>query len=285
MQDKTKLKNVLVTGVSSGLGQSVARQLREKNYYVIATGRNAEQAALLKAEHCCDTTILVDLGDAASVQTVPGQLREQGIEELAGFLHCAAVTGGAPIETMTMDQARSIFEVNVFGFLALMQATIEFLRQAQGRMVLTGSIAGFSVWPMLGVYGATKHAMEAIVDAARRELWPWGIKVSLIRPGGIKTRMIKLHLEQMEARMAALEGPEKENYLGLYTSYCKTLASGDRLSATPDYMAEKIIKVFESTKPKPDYCVGTDAKLLRFIDLVFPDSVVDFITRKMFPVG
>ena len=97
--------------------------------------------------------------------------------------------------------------------------------------------------------------------------------------------MIKLHLEQMSARMAALEG-RKRKTISVYTPV--TAKHSLRVTVSRprrDYMAEKIIKVFESAKPKPDYCVGTDAKLLRFIDLVFPDSVVDFITRKMFPVA
>ena len=278
-------KNVLVTGVTSGVGHSVAKQLRQRGCFVIATCRNEQQAQELMTSQVCDMTVRVDLGDIPLVQTLPEQLRAAGIDDLAGFIHCAAVTGAGPIETIGMEEARRIFEVNVFGLLALIQASTEFLRKGKGRMVLTGSVAGFSVWPMLGIYGATKHAMEALADAARRELWPWGIQVSLIRPGGIKTRMVKLHLEEMNAKIAALQGREKEHYLALYQSYIKTIGDGGNTSATPEYVAEKIVKVFESPKPKAVYCVGTDCKVLRFIDLLFPDSTVDFLAKKLFRVS
>ena len=275
-------KNVLVTGVTSGVGQSLARMLKDRGYYVIGVCRNSQQAASLKSDHLCDATVLADLGNALQVQTIAQQLRALGIDELAGFLHCAAVMFAAPIETVKMDDARKTFEVNVFGFLALMQSMIEFLRKGKGRVVVTGSAAGFSVWPMVGIYGATKHAIEALVDAARRELWPWGIKVSLLRPGGISTRMVTRHVEHMAERVAALEGKEKENYLELYKSHAMVIDKGGNMGVTPEHVAKIIIRVFESRNPKPAYCIGADSKILRFLDLLFPDSVVDFLSKKIF---
>ena len=278
-------KKVLVTGVTSGVGNSLVRMLKDRGYFVIATCRNEQQAAILKAENLCDMVVFADLGEIATVQNVPEQLRAQGIDELAGFLHCAAISAASPIETMKIDDARHVFEVNIFGFLALMQGMIPFLRKGKGRMVLTGSVAGFSVWPMLGIYGATKHAFEALADAARRELWPWGIKVSIIRPGGIKTRMLERHVVEMKDRVAALDGTDKQLYSGLYNSYTQAMIDGyNKTAAPPELYAKKIVAVFESSNPKPAYSVGLDCRVLRFIDLFFPDTTVDFIARKLFAV-
>ena len=282
--DCSAAKKVLVTGVTSGVGHSLARLLKERGYYVIACCRNEEQAAALKAEGVCDSVVFVDLGLAATVQTVPQQLRDQGVNELAGFLHCAAISWASPIETMKIEDMRHMFEVNVFGFFALMQGLIEFLRKGKGRMVLTGSVAGFSVWPMLGIYGATKHAFEAMADAARRELWPWGITVALVRPGGIRTRMLERHIVEMQQRLAALDGIDKQNYGKLYDSYTKAMIDGYKTANPPEKIAAVVLKAFEASKPKAAYGAGADSKILRLIDLLLPDHATDFITRKIFAV-
>lgn len=277
-------RRVLVTGVTSGVGHSLARMLKQRGYYVIACCRNETQAAELKAEDICDSVAYVDLGLADTVQTVPQQLRDQGVDALHGFLHCAAISWANPIETMKVDDMRHVFEVNVFGFFALMQGLIPFLRAGRGRMVLTGSVAGFSVWPMLGIYGATKHAFEALADAARRELWPWGIEVALVRPGGIRTRMLERHVVEMKDRLAKLDGLDKQHYGRLYASYTKAMIDGLDKANPPDKIAAVVLKAFEDAKPKAAYGAGTDSKVLRLIDLLLPDKATDFITRKIFAV-
>ena len=278
-------KKVLVTGVTAGVGNALGPMLRERGYHVIAVCRNAQQSEELIAQKICDATVLADLGIADAVQTVPQQLKDQGVSELAGFLHCAAISGAAPLETYPMDGMRQIFEVNVFGFMGVLQAVIPLLRPCQGRMVLTGSVAGFSAWPLLGMYGATKHAFEALCDVARRELWPWGIKVSLIRPGGIRTRMLARHIVEMKGRLAALAGKDKELYPRLYQSYTQMMIEGEGKAVAPEYVAKKIVEVFESANPKADYCVGPDCKLMRVIDLLLPDAVMDLMIKKIFALN
>ena len=278
-------KKVLVTGVTAGVGNALGPMLRARGYHVIAVCRNAQQSEELIANKICDATVLADLGIAEAVQTVPQQLKEQGVSELSGFLHCAAISGAAPLETYPMDGMRQIFEVNVFGFMGVMQAVIPLLRPCQGRMVLTGSVAGFSAWPMLGIYGATKHAFEALCDVARRELYPWGIRVSLIRPGGIRTRMLARHIVEMKGRLAALAGKDKDLYPRLYQSYTQMMIDGEGKAVSAEHVARKIVEVFESANPKADYCVGQDCKLLRVIDLLLPDAVMDLVVKKTFALN
>ncbi len=280
----SNVKRVLVTGVTSGVGKALARQLKDRGYYVIACCRNAEQEAELKSQNLCDTVVFVDLGIVETAQSVPKQLSDQGIDALDGFLHCAAISIANPLETVALDTMRHGFEVNVFGFFALMQGLIPALRKAKGRMVITGSVAGFSVWPMLGVYGATKHAVEALVDGMRRELWPWGITVALVRPGGIKTRMLERHVVEMKGRLAALDGIDKQNYGKLYVSYTQAMIEGFEKANPPEVIATVVLKAFEDAKPKAAYGAGADSMVLRLIDLLLPDNAMDWVTRKVFPV-
>jgi NAD(P)-dependent dehydrogenase (short-subunit alcohol dehydrogenase family) len=275
---------VLVTGASSGVGMSLSRMLRSQGYYVIATSRNAAQAEELKQQGCCDDAVLADLSDMDTVYSIAQQLKDKGVDQLAGLLHCAAISIAAPVETFKMEDARYIMDVNVFGTLALMQTSIELLRKGKGRIVLVGSVAGFSSWPMLSMYAASKHALEALADVARRELSPWGIKVSLVRPGGIKTRMLERHAAEMQQRVSVLEGIDKDNYQGLYKSYTKAMVNGMAKAATADYVAEKTLAVFLASKPKARYCVGSDSKVLHVLGWLLPDSIMDALVKKMFPV-
>jgi NAD(P)-dependent dehydrogenase (short-subunit alcohol dehydrogenase family) len=283
MQD-SNTKKVLLTGVTSGVGHALARMMKDRGYYVIVTCRNEGQASILRAEKLFDSVVFADLGIIETVQSVPQQLRDQGVDQLDGFLHCAAISVASPVETVTMENVRHAFEVNVFGFLALMQGLIEPLRKARGRMVLTGSVAGFSVWPMLGIYGATKHAFEGLAHAARRELWPWGIQVSVVRPGGIKTRMLERHIVEMKDRLAALDGKDKQLYGKLYESYTQAMIDGWEAANSPEKIAGVVLKAFEARNPKASYGAGGDSKVLRLIDLLLPVGVMDFVTRKVFPV-
>ncbi|HKY92625.1 MAG TPA: SDR family NAD(P)-dependent oxidoreductase [Nevskiaceae bacterium] len=276
-------KRVLLTGGSSGLGHALGRQLGARGYEVIATARDDVQAAALVSDGVCARTVQVDLAIEATIASIPAQLRGQGIDALDAVLHCAAISDAGPLETIPMARVRQMFEVNVFGTFGLIQATADLLRRAKGRLLLTGSIGGFSVWPILGVYGATKHTLEAIADAARRELSPFGVEVALIRPGGIRTRMLSRHLEDMNARVAALDGADREHYGALYRGYVERLTRTGHLAATPDAMASRLVAVLESRRMRTSYCFGIDCKALRVIDLVLPDRIFDVMIRKLFP--
>lgn len=279
----TTAKTALVTGATSGLGRSVARQLHERGWHVITGVRNAAQAQTLRAEGVCAASVQFDLGIEGTLRTIPAQLDALGHDGLDAVLHCAAVTGAAPLETVPMAEARQIFEVNVFGTIGLIQATAERLRRRRGRLLLTGSVGGFSIWPILGIYGATKHTMEGIADSARRELAPWGIQVALVRPGGIRTRMLDRHLDEMRTRCNALDGADAQHYGHLYRTYTERLTKTGKLAMTPDAMAAKLVGVIESRRMRPNYNFGLDCKTLRLIDLLLPDRAFDGMVAKLFP--
>lgn len=275
-------KKVFLTGSTSGLGNCVARLLKQQGYYVIALCRTPEQADSLKQNHLCDAAVLADLSDADAIKSLPGQLNELGVNELTGFIHCAAVTTTCPVETTKIEEMKYVFEVNIFGFMALLQQMIPLLRAGRGRMVLTSSVAGFTVMPMVGTYAASKHAFEAFASATRRELSSWGIKVSIVRPGGIKTRMLHRHIEDITGRANNLSGTDKQLYSTLYEAYAKAIRKGYETAASPEKIARTIVKAFEARRPKTAYYPGLEPKILRFVDLFIPDRIADYMVRKIF---
>ena len=106
---------------------------------------------------------------------------------LSGLVNNAGIAIGSPLELIPLQQLRRQLEVNVVGQIAVTQAVLPLLRRAHGRIVNMGSIAGRGTIPMMGPYSASKHALEALTDALRLELYPWGIEVSIIEPGAVAT--------------------------------------------------------------------------------------------------
>lgn len=176
---------VLVTGCSSGIGRAVALRLARKGLTVHATARRPEQLADLEAAGC--SVGALDVTDPASAQAAVADVvaRHGGI---GGLVNNAGYGEYGPVEEVPLDAARRQFETNVFGLVGLTQLALPPMRAAgTGRVVNMGSMGGRFTFPAGGWYHASKHALEALSDALRVEVAPFGIRVSLVEPGPIRT--------------------------------------------------------------------------------------------------
>lgn len=178
-------KVVLITGASSGIGYEAAQRLARRGCKVYAAARRVELMEPLRKEGI--VPVRLDVCDEASMrQCVDTVLQAEGrIDVLvnnAGYGYFGAV------ENVSDAEARRQLEVNVFGLAAMCRLVIPVMRkQGSGRIVNTSSIAGLVVLPFGGWYHVSKYSVEALSDALRMELRPFGIDVSMIEPGGIKT--------------------------------------------------------------------------------------------------
>ncbi len=111
------------------------------------------------------------------------------IESLDALVNNAGIAVAAPLEFLPPAELRTQLEVNVVGQVAVTQAVLPALRRARGRIVFIGSVSGRSALPFMGPYAASKHALEAVADSLRVELAPWGIGVTIVEPGTIRTPM------------------------------------------------------------------------------------------------
>ena len=111
------------------------------------------------------------------------------IESLDALVNSAGIAVASPLEFLPADELRTQLEVNVVGQVAVTQAVLPALRASRGRIVFVGSVSGRSALPFMGPYAASKHALEAIADSLRVELGPWGIGVTIVEPGTIRTPM------------------------------------------------------------------------------------------------
>ena len=169
------VRTALVTGASSGIGAACAARLARAGWRVLAGVRRPGDAPEGTEE------VLLDVTDAAQIQARPR------VDELHALVNNAGIAIAMPLEFVPLDELRHQLEVNVVGQVAVTQAFLPALRRARGRIVFVGSIAGKSALPFLGPYAASKHALEAVADSLRLELRPWGIRVSIVEPGSIKT--------------------------------------------------------------------------------------------------
>jgi len=273
----------LVTGASSGIGRATALLLDRSGFQVFAGVRRGEQGEALRRQASERLTpILLDVTDQHSIEAAARSVADKlGGRALAGLVNNAGIDIAGPLETSSIAEARSQFEVNVIGLLAVTQAFLPLLRQGRGRLVNMGSVLGRLAIPLMGAYSASKFALEGLTDALRIELRPWGILVSLIEPGPVATPLwSKTHLlagmnEERGAAAGELYATANAAAHAAFTKFGQT-------GISPDRVAAKVFEALMASNPKPRYLVGRDAKALSWLASLVPDRIRDRILIKRF---
>ncbi len=174
-------KTVMITGAGSGFGRQASIALAARGHNVIATTETDEQAEALRAEAPELTVERVDITNADDVARV-------GAWEVDVLINNAGAGQTGPMADVPIDRVRRLFDVNVFGTLAVTQEVLKgMVARGSGRVIIMSSIAGVMVGPTFGPYAMTKHALEAMGKAMRGELAPLGIDVTLLNPGPYQT--------------------------------------------------------------------------------------------------
>jgi NAD(P)-dependent dehydrogenase (short-subunit alcohol dehydrogenase family) len=174
-------KTVLITGAGSGFGRGAAVALAARGHTVIAAVETEEQAAALEAAHPELTVAKLDVTD-------PDDLAVVDQWDLDVFIGNAGLGQTGPLSVIPLERVRRVFEVNVFGALAVVQRVAQAMRRKRsGRILLVSSIAGVRAGSGSGPYSMTKHAMQAMGGVLRNELAPFGVDVALINPGPYAT--------------------------------------------------------------------------------------------------
>jgi NAD(P)-dependent dehydrogenase (short-subunit alcohol dehydrogenase family) len=273
----TRDRIVVITGASTGIGRACALRTDAMGFRVFAGVRKqVDGDALTQAASTRLTPVMIDVTDEASIaaakQTVAAAAGESGI---AGLVNNAGIGVGGPLEFVPLDDLRRQFEVNVFGQIAVAQAFLPMLRSGRGRIVNIGSISGRMASPFIAPYSASKFAMEALTDALRIELRPWGIGVSIIEPGSIATSIWDKARETTNALERDLSDEAKALY-GPAIEAVRTFVEDTEKRAIPaDRVAKAVAHALTSKRPKTRYLVGMDAHLQAALAAVVPDRALD----------
>lgn len=271
---------VLVTGCSSGIGRATAFALAERGWRVYATARNSDSLADLERAGC--RPLALDVTDAASREAAVAAVTA-GEGAVGALVNNAGISELGAIETFPADHVRRLFETNVFGMLALTQLVLPGMRaQRWGRVVTIGSMNGRFIWPGMGAYAATKHAIEAFSDALRYELRPLGVDVSLVAPGMVTTGLADAAADR--ARPAA-EVPVWSRFDARVIELTRTWDRGLRLrmACAPEDVAERVVRALETRRPRARYRVAPSAHLMLSLRRVLSERAFERFLRTQFP--
>ena len=275
-----------MTGCSTGIGRATALALHKAGLPVYATARRPESLSELSAAGL--TTLALDVTDEASMQAaVDRVVTDHGA--VGVLVNNAGYALQGPVETTPMSQARAQFETNVFGVARLTQLALPGMRaQAWGRVVNVSSMGGRFTFPGGGFYHASKHAVEALSDALRYELAPFGVAVVLVEPGPVSTAFGDTAVGTIDAAPGETAGPD-DAYAGFREALAVRYAQaydGSRanLASSPDAVARVIVRAVRVRRPRTRYTVGPVAKTLIGLRRFAPSAVFDVVIRRSFPV-
>lgn len=268
---------VVITGASTGIGAACALHLDRLGFAVFAGVRKSEDGvALQKAGSDRLVPLELDVTDLTTIQKSHAVVLEATKKRgLFGLINNAGIAVVGPLEAVPISDLRQQLEVNVIGQVAVTQEFLPLVRQARGRIVNMGSIAGLSTMPLMGPYSASKFALEAITDALRLEVQQWGIHVAIIEPGAIATPIWNKSTIEAAEREAAIETELRTLYKPVVAAVRKVVGEASKRAISPDAVAKVVEEALTAPTPKTRYLVGTDAKLRALMVKLLPDRISD----------
>ena len=273
---------VLVTGCSSGIGRATAALLAREGHTVYATARRQESLTDLAAAGC--RTLALDVTDEesrrAAVDTVVSEAGAVG-----ALVNNAGYSLSGALETLDLDEVRRQFETNVFGLLRMCQLVLPSMRErGRGRIVNVSSMGANFTFPGGGAYHATKYAVEALSDALRFEVAGFGVGVTVVQPGIIKTSF---------SERAVSEVPPPGDQAGPYDEFNASVAEATRavyergalakLGGEPDVVAKVIAHALTARRAPVRVRVTPSAHVLVTQRRLLPSRVWDRMLRSQFP--
>ncbi len=268
-----KQKVILVTGASSGIGYDVAQALALRGHKVYAAARRVEKMEPLKSNGI--EVLPLDVTDEASMQQCVKTILDQE-DRIDVLVNNAGYGYFGAVENVSMDEARRQLEVNLFGLARLSQLVLPTMRaQHSGRIINLSSVAGRTVIYFGGWYHVSKYSVEALSDAMRMELKPFGIDVVKIEPGAIKTDWGLIAADHLKESSAGTPYEQE----GTRWANAMRWGYSSRYLSSPSVITRAILRAVESRRPRTRYCTGRFARLMLFFHAVLPARWWDALMR------
>ncbi|MFK8104562.1 MAG: SDR family oxidoreductase [Saprospiraceae bacterium] len=274
------MKNILITGVSSGIGYATATELLDKGFFVFGSVRSSEDAQRLEKNFGSNfKALLFDVREGEAIAAAFKVVKEMvGSQGLHGLVNNAGMAITGPLLHLEINEFEKQMAINLTGVLKVIQAFAPLLGASlsspfpPGRIINISSVAGKITTPFMVPYAASKHALESLSDGLRRELSIYNIKVILIEPGPIKTEIWKKVIN------------EKKDYG--HTDYANILNNMEaqvQKSAANAIPAERVAKLIHRAlilnRPKLRYLIAPNQFFISLATLL-PHRVLDFFIFK-----
>ena len=272
-------RGVLVTGASSGLGAATVLRLERLGFQVFAGVRRRTDADRLVVQAYANriTPVTLDVTDPDQIRQAADDIgRRLGPADLWALVNNAGVSLPGPIECLSASHLRYQYEVGVVGPLVLAQALLPMLRRSRGRIVQVTSGLGRVALPYLGAYAASQFAKEGVSDSLRRELRPFGVAVTVVRPGAIATPIWDKMADDGKAVLAGAAPRAAVLYQGPFRRFLALNERRARRSRTrPEDFAATVARVLTARRPRTRYTVGRDAWSAGIGARLVPVAVLD----------
>jgi NAD(P)-dependent dehydrogenase (short-subunit alcohol dehydrogenase family) len=275
------MQSVVITGASTGIGHATARLLLDRGFRVFGSVRKQADADRLKSEFGVNfTPLLFDVTDEAAVLAAAREVRAVlGGETLAGLVNNAGIAVAGPVLELAADEFRRQMDVNVIGPVIATQAfgpllgSDPSLKGPKGRIVMISSVAGKSGNPLMSAYSASKHAIEGLSEALRREMMLFGIDVIIVAPGAVKT---PIWSKADEVDISSYQNSPFFPALGRIRTFMKHLGE---IGLPPEKIAQAIADALTLGNPKVRYSITPDP-MRHLVTAMLPKRMVDKIIAK-----
>jgi NAD(P)-dependent dehydrogenase (short-subunit alcohol dehydrogenase family) len=285
-------KSILITGCSSGIGLDAARTLKTRGWQVFATCRQQGDCDRLQAEGL--DSFRLDYADEASIAAAVDTVLERTGGTLDALFNNGAYACPEAVEDLPRGALREIFEVNLFGYHDLTCRVIPIMRkQGHGRIINCSSVLGFVGMTWRGAYVATKFAMEGLTDVMRIEMRGTGIKIILIEPGPITTRIRENAIPHFEKWIDWENSARREAYGALRSRLYGAATPGmaghdtaakpaakDRFELPAAAVTAKLVHALEARRPAARYFVTTPTYLMNIARRILPTGMLDWVISK-----
>lgn len=268
-------KAVLVTGASTGIGYACVDTLAKAGFVVFAGVRSERDSENVSALHGNVRPLLLDVTVPEQVAAAAQAIRASGAS-LCGVVNNAGIAVAGPLEYLPLDEFRRQFEINVFGALAVTQAMLPLLRAAtDARIVFMSSVSGQIAPPYVGPYASSKFALEAMADALRMELASFGIGVSLVQPGNVRTPIWQKGRDAKDALIARLPKEALAHYGEAVDALVRVTEHEERTGIEPSAVAAAVLRALTEERPKARYPVGNPPAWQRRLAALLPERIRD----------
>jgi len=262
-------KVVVITGASSGVGQSTARLLSQTGYKVFGTSRNPATVAAIPNVKMLALDVTSDDSVAACVKAVAN-----GAGRIDVLVNNAGYELAGALEEISIEEAKAQFETNFFGVVRMVKAVLPYMRQQkQGQIINVSSLSGVSSIPFMGIYSASKFALEGYTDALRMELKPFSIHVSLTESGFLKTPM----MNKRQVSAAQLE----EYDLWRQRAFT-AIRDQEQKAPGAELVSQTLLRIITSKKPRLRYFIGGQAKFATRLQRFLPEAAYERGKRSTF---
>jgi len=276
LDSATKVKSILITGCSTGIGLHLARELKKLGYRVFASARKQVDVIELQSEGF--ESLLLDLSSSDSINNAVINLFQK-TDTLYALINNGAYGQVGALEDISRAAMEAQFQANFFGWHELTNLILPSMKKSNtGRLIYISSVLGFVALPFRGPYIASKFAIEGLVDTLRLELRHTNIKLSLVQPGPIESDFRKNAYLAFQKYVDF----DKSDYQKDYERMIERLSASDNAKFTLG--AEAVLKPVQhaltSNSPKVRYRVTFPTKLFSILGRILPSGWVDKVLTK-----